>query len=88
MPRCTKRCCGVPVMSRPLKRIAPVEGASTPESRLKKVLLPAPLGPMIAVTLFGSKAAVTPSSATKPPKRRPMFSTARSGMLSGRPSRR
>ena len=50
MPRCAKRCWGRPFSSRPLKSSVPDVGVSAPESRLKKVLLPAPLGPMTAVS--------------------------------------
>ncbi len=53
MPRCTNSCCACPVMSLPLKRIDPLDGGSTPDSTLKKVLLPAPFGPMMDVTWPG-----------------------------------
>ncbi len=39
---------GRPVMSSPLKMIRPLLGRSTPVRQLKKVLLPAPFGPMMA----------------------------------------
>ena len=41
-----RRAGGVPAMSRPSKMIRPDVGASCPVSRLKNVVLPAPLGPM------------------------------------------
>ena len=47
MPIRAKRCCGVPVMSRPSNRMRPALGGNAPEIRLKYVLLPAPFGPMI-----------------------------------------
>ena len=41
--------CGLsPVMSRPRKNTRPLSARSRPETRLKKVVLPAPFGPMIA----------------------------------------
>ena len=51
--------------------MCPALGASEPEMRLKKVLLPAPFGPMIEVRLPEKKRAVTSASAVKPPKRLP-----------------
>jgi hypothetical protein len=79
MPRCTNSCCFVPLRSSPLKRIDPLEGVSTPDSTLKNVLLPAPLGPMMEVTRPGRNSVVTPCSATKPPNLTPISLTARSG---------
>ena len=38
----------LPVMSRPLKRMRPAVGVRKCVSRLKQVVLPAPLGPMSA----------------------------------------
>ena len=87
MPRWAKRCCGSAVMSRPWNRMRPALGASEPEMRLKKVLLPAPFGPMIEVRLPEKKRAVTSASAVKPPKRLPSPSTSRIGAaLTGSPS--
>src|SRR3989442_15286420 len=40
-------CCGIPVMSAPLNQMRPEVGTVSPEIRRKKVVLPAPLGPMI-----------------------------------------
>ena len=55
--------------------------------RLKKVLLPAPFGPMIEVRLPEKKRAVTSASAVKPPKRFASPSTSRIGApLTGSPS--
>ena len=48
MPFCEIRLGGSPAMSSPLNRIRPEVGRSTPVRQLKKVLLPAPFGPMIA----------------------------------------
>ena len=48
MPFCEMRLGGRPAMSSPLKRIAARGRTETPVRQLKKVLLPAPLGPMMA----------------------------------------
>ena len=48
MPFREMRSGGRPVMSSPLNRMRPEVGRSTPVRQLKKVLLPAPFGPMIA----------------------------------------
>ena len=48
MPFCEMRSGGRPVMSSPLNRMRPEVGRSTPVRQLKKVLLPAPFGPMMA----------------------------------------
>src|SRR6266581_3423607 len=47
MPSRTARCCGSPVMSCPSNQMRPDVGAISPEIRRKRVVLPAPLGPMI-----------------------------------------
>ncbi len=54
-------------------------GFSAPERILKKVLLPAPFGPITAVTRLLLNVAEMPLSATNAPKLLPMFSTERSG---------
>jgi hypothetical protein len=48
MPSRAYACCGRPVTSSPRNSTLPVVGASAPLRMLKKVLLPAPLGPMMA----------------------------------------
>ena len=48
MPFCEILLGGRPVMSSPLNRMRPLVGRSTPVRQLKKVLLPAPFGPMMA----------------------------------------
>src|SRR6478672_1821694 len=68
MPFCEMRSGGSPAMSSPLNRTRPEEGRSTPVTQLKKVLLPAPFGPMIARTCPRSTATFTLSSAVSPPK--------------------
>src|SRR3990172_9153241 len=61
-------CGGRPVMSRPLKLMRPASGTRCPVITLKRVLLPAPLGPMIAAISPGSTRRLTPTRAWKPPK--------------------
>ena len=48
MPFCEIMFGGSPVMSSPLNTIRPAVGRSTPVRQLKKVLFPAPFGPMMA----------------------------------------
>ena len=48
MPFCEIALDDRPVMSSPLKKMRPEVGRSTPVRQLKKVLLPAPFGPMMA----------------------------------------
>src|SRR5262249_3086486 len=67
MPRRATRCGGVPAMSRPSKTIRPEVGASCPVSRLKKVVLPAPLGPMTEWSDPSRTSMVTLSTAVKAP---------------------
>src|SRR5690606_34350938 len=63
------RACGERrVMSRPLNRMLPRVGFSCPLSRLKKVVFPAPLGPMMDVRRFFGMLTLTPLTATCPPK--------------------
>src|SRR5712691_317110 len=68
-----------PVMSPPLNRIWPDDGRRTPVRQLKKVLLPAPFGPMIARISPGATARLTLLSARNPPKRTARPSVARIG---------
>ena len=51
MPFCEILLDDRPVMSSPLKTMRPLVGRSTPVRQLKKVLLPAPFGPMMACVL-------------------------------------
>ena len=48
MPFCEMRLGGRPAMFSPLNRTRPEVGRMTPVRQLKKVLLPAPFGPMMA----------------------------------------
>src|SRR6476661_11297128 len=75
------RCDGQFVMSSAPRRIVPVDGRNSPESRLTRVDLPAPFGPMTACTVFGASDRVTSSTATRPPKRRPSAVAARTGSV-------
>src|SRR6478736_5461372 len=69
MPVCANSCAGIPVMSLPIKKICPALGANAPESVLKNVLFPAPLGPMMEVSMPGRICTLTLVSALNPPKR-------------------
>src|ERR1700756_554080 len=60
---------GSPVMSSPLNRMRPEVGLSTPVKQLKKVLLPAPFGPMMAHTSSRLTSKLTLDSAASPPNR-------------------
>src|SRR5579883_1515806 len=68
-----------PVMSSPLNRMRPEEGRRTPVRQLKKVLLPAPFGPMMARTSSRASSKLTPLSAASPPKRTVSRSVRRRG---------
>src|SRR3972149_3213833 len=57
-----------PVMSRPSKTTRPSLGRSAPGMTLKKVLLPAPFGPMIEVSRPRGNATDTSQRARKAPK--------------------
>lgn len=57
------------VTSRPSSVMVPDVGRCVPLMRLKNVVLPAPLGPMIALILPGSMVVLTSLTAARPPKR-------------------
>jgi hypothetical protein len=63
------RCGGSPATSSPFRKMRPPVGRSTPVTQLKKVLLPAPLGPMIARISPRGTVRLTLSTAVSPPKR-------------------
>lgn len=64
------RACGERrVMSRPLNRMLPRVGFSCPLSRLKKVVFPAPLGPMMDVRRFFWDVDAHPVDGDMPPER-------------------
>src|SRR5262245_31642168 len=69
MPRLMIRCGARPAISWPSRRIEPPLGARAPDSMLKIVLLPEPLGPMSPRISPGSTANETLATAVKPPKR-------------------
>ena len=58
---------GRPVMSVPSRRTLPASGVSMPVSRLTKVVLPAPLGPMRPRISPGASVMLTSLLATRPP---------------------
>ena len=59
----------IPERSRPSSDTEPLLALSCPEMRLKYVVLPAPLGPTMAVSVPGANAQLTAFTATWPPKR-------------------
>ncbi len=67
MPFSASLCGGVPVMSLPSNVMVPESTRSKPVSRLKKVVLPAPFGPMSAVILLRRISTFSTSTARKPP---------------------
>ena len=69
MPFCEIAFGGRPVISSPLKMTRPPVGRSTPVRQLKNVLLPAPLGPMMACTASRATAKLTCDNAASPPNR-------------------
>src|SRR3546814_1836103 len=69
MPRREMRWAGQPAISVPANRIWPALGGRSPDSRLSKVVLPAPLGPITQWTSPARTARLTPSTAMRPPKR-------------------
>src|SRR5579862_3682355 len=77
MPRHTRRAGKSVVMSSPSKTIRPDVGWRNPLMRLKKVVLPAPLGPITARSSPASTIIDTPLTATRLPKVRVTFSTLR-----------
>src|SRR5262245_12949113 len=74
MPRWEIRSGDRPVMSSPANRIVPEVGRRTPVRQLKNVLLPAPLGPMMARTSPLGTEKSTALRAVSPPKRTVSFS--------------
>src|SRR6188508_3233274 len=69
MPAREMRFGGRPVMSEPLSRMRPDVGRNTPVTQLKKVLLPAPFGPMMARISPRRSSKLMLLSAVNPPKR-------------------
>src|SRR5437879_5973232 len=69
MPPLMIRCGTCPASSTPLNMIEPAVGISVPDSMLKIVLLPEPLGPIRPRISPCSTRNDTPLTAVKPPKR-------------------
>ena len=67
IPKWMVRWTGWWVMSRPLKMTCPLVGSRLPLSKLKKVVLPAPFGPMMACNEFLRTLRLTSSTATSAP---------------------
>ena len=65
IPARTRPLAGSRVTSAPSRKTRPASGTSFPLTRLMSVVLPAPLGPMIAVSPPGGSARSTPSTAVK-----------------------
>src|SRR5229473_3391903 len=72
-------------MSRPARRMVPECGSNCPISWLISVVLPAPLGPMIACNSPFATSSETLSVATMPPNRRTSFSTRSRGSAMTQP---
>src|SRR6202048_5280322 len=72
-------------MSAPARRMAPECGSNCPVNWLISVVLPAPLGPMIACSSPRATSSETWSVATMPPNRRTRFSTRSKGSATGKP---
>src|SRR5579883_1073703 len=68
MPSREMRSGDKPAISCPSKRMVPALGASSPESRLMSVVLPAPLGPMTAWSSPSLRSSMTSLTAASPPK--------------------
>src|SRR5258705_335723 len=67
MPRWKRRRLGTRVMSRSKRLTEPPSGRSSPVIRLKSVVLPAPLGPMMRRRSPGSTVRSTPDVTRSPP---------------------
>ena len=75
MPIATRFSGEVRVTSWPWNKMRPEVGGKNPLIRLKNVVLPAPLGPMMARSSPGGTVSETESTATRLPKCRLAFST-------------
>ena len=67
-PLCAIECAGLSVMSTPSKQICPLSGSRKPVTMSKKVVFPAPFGPISAVMLSRSISRSSTSTAITPPK--------------------
>src|SRR5215467_3264336 len=79
MPSRAVSCCGIPVMSAPLNQMRPEVGTVSPEIKRKKVVLPAPFGPMIERSSPRRTTTSTRSTAIRLPKARVSASVRSSG---------
>src|SRR5262245_10073511 len=70
---------GSPATFSPSRRMRPLVGRSTPVTQLKKVLFPAPLGPMMARICPRGTVTLTRLTALKPPNRMVTSSVRRIG---------
>src|SRR5262245_4282171 len=84
IPRRQRSCGAIPVMSCSLKITRPVSGRRCPVMRLKSVVFPAPLGPMMALIDPAGTVKLTPPTAWKPSK---LFRRSRTSSI-GAPSAR
>ena len=82
IPSRQRSCGAMPVTSRSLKTTCPPSGTRCPVIRLKSVVLPAPLGPMMALIEPLGTVKETPSTAWKPSK---LFRTSRTSSTGGPP---
>ena len=69
----------------PLKTISPEDSGSTPVSRLKTVLFPAPFGPIRPWIVRDATVIESPVTACRPPKRLPTSRSSRSNARSDGP---
>src|SRR5213594_804516 len=83
MPRRQRSWGAMPVTSRALKITRPASGVRCPVIRLKSVVLPAPLGPMMALMEPWGTVTLTPPTAWKPSK---LFWTSRTSSTGPPPS--
>ena len=82
MPSLVIRSGGNPLIRLPSNTTSPSLGAYRPVMQLKKVVLPAPLGPMSPTICPGPTDMSTSRTATSPPKRRVTLRASRIGVPS------
>src|SRR4029453_8178831 len=80
MPRRQRSCGASRVMSAPWKRMVPASARTSPPIRLKTVVLPAPLGPMMPSTSRTPTVRETPSAARTAPNALETRSSARTSV--------
>ena len=84
-PRRVRWCAARPSSGSPAKCTLPVSLRRVPQMQLTSVDLPEPLGPIRPSRSPGWTSRSIASSATKPPKRLPTFSTRSSALISACP---